>query len=271
MRLYPPAGVRAETLQYLQARLDDVRNLRLFPFSQERPDVVSSALASAGGALEALRGVGLISYDEFSEWFARFWEAITGEPLPEMPAQQELLRTPPSVSQTVTAVPVPAVAVPVPGIEIPPPPTPRFQSLGFRRLIPGPDEEKAFGRGTLRILALVEYEDGVEVDWLFSLSPNADSFAADRDVVAGELDALPAEEQVRRLQDRDRHLRWAAAPHDFKLSDDVGTVYEPQGGGAHGGLVTIRGQQGFAPALPAEATRADIDVGGAAKFTVAVA
>ena len=66
--LYSLAAVRPETLQYLQARLDDVRNLRLFPFSQERPDLVSSALASAGGALEALRDVGLISDDEFSEW-----------------------------------------------------------------------------------------------------------------------------------------------------------------------------------------------------------
>jgi hypothetical protein len=164
---------------------------------------------------------------------------------------------------------VSAVAVPVPGLEVPPPPTARFQSIGFRRLIPGPDEEKAFGPGILRILALAVFEDGVEIDWLFSLPPNADPFASERDAVAGELDALPPAEQVRRLQERDRHLRWAAAPHDIALADDVGTVYQRQGGGAHGGFVTIRGQQGFAPTLPAEATRVDVDANGA-RFALTV-
>jgi hypothetical protein len=157
----------------------------------------------------------------------------------------------------------------MPGVDVRPPPAPRFQSIGFQRLIPGHDEEKTFGAGVLRILALVQYADGVEVDWLFSLPPDTDSFAAEWDAVTRELDALPPDEQLRRLQDRGRHLRWAATPNDFGLSDDVGTVYEQQGGGAHGGFVTIRGQQGFAPTLPAEATRVYV-VADAARFTVAV-
>jgi hypothetical protein len=65
LQFYPPRLVRLEVLQYLQRRLDDVRNMRLMALHHERPDVVSSALASAGGALEALRGVGLISDEEF--------------------------------------------------------------------------------------------------------------------------------------------------------------------------------------------------------------
>jgi hypothetical protein len=254
--------VTPEARQYLQRRLDDVRNLHLMRLDDGRPDVVSSALASAGGALEAFRGVGLISHEELTEWFARFWEAITEEPLPYVP-QEEETQTATAVSQTVTAV-----AVPMPGVEVPLPPTPRFQSIGFRRLISGPDEEKALGPGVLRILALVVYGDGVEVDWLFSLPPNADTFAAERDV-AGELDELPPDEQVRRLQDRDRHLRLYATPHDFALSDDVGTVYEMQGGGAGGGPVTIHGEQGFAPTLPPEARRVYVDADGV-RFTVTV-
>jgi hypothetical protein len=255
--------VTPEALQYLQRRLDDVRNLRLMRLGRERPDVVKGALASAGGALEALRELGLISAEELQEWNARFWNAISDEQLPSVPTRTA--ETESSVSETVTAV-----AVPVPGVEVPLPPTPRFQSIGFRRLIPGPGEEKAFGPGLLRILALVVYDDGIEVDWLFSLPPNADTFAAERDAVAGELDALPPDEQVRRLRDRDRHLRWGATPHDFALSDDVGTVYEMQGGGAHGGFVTIRGQQGFAPTLPTEAKQVDVDVDGV-RFAVTVA
>jgi hypothetical protein len=261
------AAVTPDALQYLQRRLDDVRNIRLMRLDQERPDVVSSALASAGGGLEALRGVGLISHEELTEWNMRFWEAITGEPSPTLPAHEEETESATSTSQTASAV---AIAVPIPGVEVQPLPTPRFQSVGFRRLIPGPDEQKPLGSGVLRILALVAYEDGVEVDWLFSLPPDADTFAAERDAVAGELAALPLNEQVRRLQDRDRHLRWAATPHDFVLSDDVATVYERQGGGAHGsGLVTVRGQQGFAPTLPAEATHVYVDADGL-RFTVTV-
>jgi hypothetical protein len=230
----------------------------------ERPDVVSSALASAGGALEALRELGLISHEELQEWNSRFWEAITGEPLPVAPTHAEEIRTETSVTQTATAV-----AVPIPGVEVPPPPGPRFQSIGFRRLIRGPDEEKAFGPGLLRILALIVYEDGVEVDWLFSLPPGVDTFAAQRDAVARELDALPRAEQLRRLQDRDRQLRWHATPRDFALSDDTGTVYEMQGGGAHGGFVTVRGQQGFAPTLPRGATEMYVDA-DRVRFTVTV-
>lgn len=258
------ADVTPEALQYLQRRLDDLRNQRLMPLGGERPDVVSSTLAHAGGALEALRGLGLISHEEMIEWNARFWEAITGEPLPSAPTQEEVVGSATSVSQAT------AVAVPVPGVEVPPPPTPRFQSIGFRRLIPGPDEERALGPGVLRVLALVVYEDGVEVDWLLSLPPDSDLFAAERNAVAGELDALPADEQARRLQDRDVHLRWAVMPRDFALSDDVGTVYERQGGGAHGGFVSVRGQQGFAPTLPPQATRVGVDADGVS-FTVPVA
>ena len=254
-----------ETLRYLQRRLDDVRNLRLMRLDHERPDVISSTLASAGGTLEALRGVGLISHEEFTEWSARFWEAITGERLPAGPTKGEESRTETSVTETATAI-----AIPVPGVEVPAPATPRFQSIGFRRLIPGPDDEQALGPGVVRILALVVYEDGVEVDWLFSLPPNDDTYAAERDAVAGELDALPPDEQARRLRDREHHLRWAAAPRDFALSDDLGTVYERQGGGASGGFVTIRGHQGFAPTLDPEATHAYVDADGL-RFTVMVA
>jgi hypothetical protein len=224
---------------------------------------VSSALASAGGALEALRGVGLISYEELQDWNSRFWEAITGEPLPSMPTWDE------TVSETLVSHTDTAVSVAVPGVEVPAPLTPRFESTGFRRLIPGPDDEQALGPGVLRILALVEYKDGVEVDWLYSLPRSADTFAAERDAVAGELDALPADEQLRRLQHRDLRLRWATPP-DFALSDDVGTIYQPQGGGAHGGFATVRGQQGFAPTLPPEATQVYVDADGV-RFTVTVA
>jgi hypothetical protein len=256
--------VRLEVLQYLQRRLDDVRNMRLMALLHERPDVVSSALASAGGALEALRGVGLISDEEFNEWQPRLWEAITGEPLPTVRTRQGEIRTATSATTTVTAV-----AAPVPGAGVPPPPTPRFQAIGFRRLIPGPDEEQAVGPGVLRILALGQYEDGVEVDWLFSLPPDADMFAAERDAVAADLGALPPAEQVRRLQARDRRLRWSVAPGDFSLSDDVGTLYQPEGGGAYGGFVTIRGQRGFTPTLPAQATCVYVLADGA-RFTVTV-
>lgn len=218
--------------------------------------MASSTLASAGGALEALRGVGLISHEELTEWNARFWQAVTGAPLPALPAEEAELPPSAPVDRAVTAV-----AVPVPGGEWPSPPTSRVQTIGFRRLIPGPDEEQAFGPGSLRILALVEYGDGVEVDWLFSLPADAESFAGERDSVAGELAALPPDEQARRLRDRDHHLRWAAVPHDFSLSDDVGTVYEHQGGGAHGGRFTFRGQQRFAPGLPPGTRRVGIRAG----------
>jgi hypothetical protein len=253
-----------EALQYLQRRLDDARNLRLMPFTRDRPDVVSSALASAGGALEALRGVGLISDAEASEWNARFWEAITGERLPELPAvaDEDAL---PSVTDMATAV-----AVPVPGAEAAAPPIPAFQAIGFRRLIPGPDEERAHGPGVLRIVALLVFEDGVEVDWLFSFPPDADLFAPERDAVAGDLAALPPQEQADRLRYRDHLLRYRAVPYDFALSDDVGTAYQPHGGGAGGGPVTIHGHQGFTPTLPAEATRVYIDA-GEAKFTMTIA
>jgi hypothetical protein len=257
--------VTPEALKYLQRRLDDARKMRLMRLDHERPDVVSSALASAGGALEALRELGLISHEELQEWNSRFWEVITGEPLSSAPTHAEEIRTDTSVTQTVTAV-----AVPMPGVEVPLPPAPRFQSIGFRRLIRGPDEEKAFGPGLLRILALIVYEDGVEVDWLFSLPPNVDTFAAERGAVAQELDALPRDEQVRRLQDRDRQLRWHATPREFALSDDTGTAYERQGGGAHGGFVTIRGQQGFSPTIPREATEIYVDADGV-RFAVTVA
>ena len=254
-----------EALQYLQRRLDQARNLRLMRFTHEQPDVVQSSLASASGSLAALRGVGLISHEESSEWYARFMEAITGEPLPPVSEQEGEMRSETSVATTATAV-----AVPVPGLEVQPPPTPPFQAIGFRRLIPGPDEESALGPGVLRILALLVFEDGVEVDWLFSLPPNTDTFAAERDAVAGDLAALPPDEQVRRLQERDRHLRWAATPRTFALSDDVGTAYEPQSGGAHGGYVTIHGQQAFVPTLPAAATRVYVEA-DEARFTVTVA
>jgi hypothetical protein len=257
--------VRLEVLQYLQRRLDDVRNMRLLRLDDERPDVVSSGLASAGGALEALRGVGLISDEEFSEWQPRFWEAITGEPLATVPTHEREIQTATSVTKTATTV-----AVPVPGAHVPPPPTPRFQAIGLQRLIPGPEKEHAVGPGVLRILALVQYENGVEVDWLFSLPPDTDIFAAERDAVAGELVALPPAEQADRLRARDRRLRWSVAPADFSLSDDAGTVYQPEGGGAHGGCVTMRGQRGFTPTLAAEATRAYVLADGA-KLTVPLA
>jgi hypothetical protein len=259
------ATVTPEVLQYLQRRLDDARKLGLMRLDHGRPDVVSAALASAGGALEALRDLGLISHEELQEWNSRFWEVITGEPLPVVPTHAEEVRTETSVVQTETAV-----AVPIPGVKVSPPPAPRFQSIGFRRLILGPDEEKAFGPGLLRILALIVYEDGVEVDWLFSLPPNVDTFAAQRDAVARELDALPRDEQVRRLQDRDRQLRWHATPREFALSDDTGTAYEMQGGGAHGGFAAIRGQQGFSPTLPRDATEIYVDA-DEVRFAVTVA
>jgi hypothetical protein len=253
-----------EALQYLQRRLDDARNLRLMPFTRERPDVVSSALASAGGVLEALRGVGLLSDAEASEWHARFWEAITGERLPELPAvaDEDAL---PSVMDTATAV-----AVPVPGVEATAPPIAAFQAIGFRRLIAGPDEERPFGPGVLRIVALLVFEDGVEVDWLYSFPPDAELFAAERDAVAGDLAALPPQEQADRLRYRDHLLRYRAVPYDFALSDDVGTPYQPHGGGAGGGPVTIRGHQSFTPTLPAQARRVYVDA-GEARFTLSVA
>jgi hypothetical protein len=260
-----PRVVRLDVLQYLQRRLDDVRNMRLMPLDHERPDVVASALAGAGGALEALRGVSLISDEEFSQWQPRFWEAITGEPLPTVPTHEEQVRTATSVTKTATAV-----ALPVPGANVAPPPPPRFQAIAFQRLIPGPDEEHKLGPGVLRVLALVQYEDGVEVEWLFSLPPEADVVAAERDAVAGELDALPPAEHADRLRERDRRLRWSLAPGDVSLSDDVGTVYQPQSGGAHGGFITIRGHRGFTPTLAAQATRAYV-LTDDAKFTLAVA
>jgi hypothetical protein len=256
--------VRLEVLQYLQRRLDDARNMRLTALAHGRPDAVASALASAGGALEALRGVGLISDEEFSQWHPRLWEATTGEPPPQAPTHEEV-RTATSVTKTATAV-----ALPVPGANVAPPPPPRFQAIGFQRLIPGPDAEQKLGPGVLRILALVQYEDGVEVEWLFSLPPAADALAAERDAVAGELDALPPAEQADRLRARDRRLRWPLAPGNVSLSDDVGTVYQPQSGGAHGGFITIRGLRGFTPTLAAQATRAYVLADGA-KFTLTVA
>ena len=87
------SAVTPEALQYLQRRLDQARNLRLTPFTHERPDVVQSALASAGGTLEALRGVGLISHEESTQWSARFWEAITGETHPAVSEQEGEIRS----------------------------------------------------------------------------------------------------------------------------------------------------------------------------------
>ena len=102
------------------------------------------------------------------------------------------------------------------------------------------------------------------------MPPNTDTFAAERDAVAGDLAALPPDEQVRRLQERDRRLRWAARPRSFALSDDVGTVYEPQSGSTHGGYVTIHGQQAFVPTLPTAASCVYVEA-DAARFTVTVA
>jgi hypothetical protein len=258
-------AVTPEARQYLQRRLDDVRNLRLMRL-EARGDVIRSTIAHAGGALEALRGVGLVSDEEFAEWNARFWEAATGEPPPSPPEHMP----PPSKGdgEDAAATSV-AVAMAAPIGDAPPLPRPRFQEVGFRRLIPGPDEEKVFGPGRVRILALVVFDDGVDVEWLFSLARDQDLFATEREAVAKDLDALPAEEQARRLEDRDRHLRWHAAPRELGLSDDVGTAYQMQGGGAHGGFVTLRGHQGFAPTIPPEATEMYVDADHA-RFTVSV-
>jgi hypothetical protein len=61
----------------------------LMPSTRDRPDVVSSALASAGGAVEALGGVGLILDAEASEWNARVWAALTGEASESRPTRKK--------------------------------------------------------------------------------------------------------------------------------------------------------------------------------------
>lgn len=243
-----------DALRFLQRRLDDLRNSFLLG-GTERSHAASSALAYVGGALEALRETELLSHDELLAWNRRFQDAVHEGAMRREDNEDD--HKPEAVVTRATAGPRSDIRAHT-----------AFLGVRFRRLIPGPDDEAQLGNGVVRIIALLVYDNEVEVDWLFTLA-DGDTFASKRDAVVDDLAALSRDERQRRLHNRDRYLRHSAAPQRVSISDDVGTTYEPGGAASHGNHFAIRGNQRFAPSLSPDAKILHVRLDGV-RFSIPV-
>jgi hypothetical protein len=184
--------VRPAAAKFLELLLRDIREIGWSGSegdSQER-------LSRAGGALEALRAVGAIDQGELDRWVETFWDAAGGggEPEPAEPAtswERELGR--------------------------------------FRRLLVGPDVVAGYAGGSLRVIAVEDYELCVALQWLMSTETEA------------SLDALPP---------------------DVSFTDDHGYEYRPVAQEFHGTLSAIHGRAFFLPGLRRDVGTVDAHVGG---------
>jgi hypothetical protein len=186
---YPPR-VQPTTAKFLERLLRDMREI-----GRSGPDrAIQERLPHAGGALEALRAVGAIDQDECDRWVVMFWNAANGGGVPDEPAP------------------------------------PAERSLGrFRRLLVGSDSVGAYAGGSLRVIAVEDYEFCVGLQWLISTEDES------------ALDALPP---------------------DAGLTDDRGRDYLPVGQEFHGTLSAIHGRAFFRPGLEHDVATLDARVGG---------
>jgi len=112
--------------------------------------------------------------------------------------------------------------------------------------------------GRVRILKVERYEESVNVEWHVTLEPDPDAELAEQletlDSKADKAWSLERLEEHIRLIDVLKLTAFFGQLEHLRLSDDLGTVYQMQGGGGSTGQAEGTWEQKFEPAVPNEAS-----------------
>jgi hypothetical protein len=221
--------VKPEAQRYLAQQLAALRKSRRRGVEAES---ARSAIGRYNSALRALRAVGAVSDEEFSDWMGRAVEAAGGPPAMVGRASITL------ESGTVVGQVASRRAALPPPEDLP----------TFLRLVPAPNEEYDFFAGRLRIVGVEMYETEMAVHWRMAPLPDVDA-ALPEEAEAGDRDTLglPDDEReaIRLRRQRDN---WRLF-HHFVFSDDAGHRYRSAGSGASGSLDVLVGRLIITPGL----------------------
>lgn len=186
----------------------------------DREAAVSARMAHAGGTVEALREVGAVSPAEASEWFSRLMQAAQGDGVPPESGAR------PSVDDS---------------------PVPAFSGENFRRLSPGPLEERTDHSLAFRALTLEDYGEECVVQFVVRHRPEPGDLTGTQ---SARHRSPPTFDQIARsIRER------------ISLLDDHGTKYRRADLTAFADGLTVHARQHFVPGPPPAARRLTFTAG----------
>lgn len=212
------------------------------PMGRERtPEEKSQGFSSFMSALQALKSVGAVDDSEIHDWSNRCLEALGEE-------QLEPLEPRPGV----------AVARAISFSDGPPPvPVPR-PVPEFRRLVPAatPAAVSLHG-GRFQVLGVEIYDTQLAVAWRLAPMPSEESLSR-RQLNELDQDTQGLPEDVREVMRLGLVERRRMHSSTCQVTDDVGTQYQPMGGGSGGSQGELVGRTRYWPAPPSAARRLSV-------------
>jgi hypothetical protein len=191
------------------------------------------------GTLDGLLYVNAIDWEEHYVWTGKMLTAL-GFAVPERPSS--------TTTPFGTTMTMPLIYL-ADGDPPQPPPIVRPKSH-LLNSVPGPDVDYPFHGSLFRVDQVETYSSSVVVSWRLTGSPNvAEIFPREMEELEADLVGLDdwAADELRRKIER-RLGQWGL--YKFTLSDDLGTVYEPQGSSRGNRFGVMEGLQVFNPTTP---------------------
>lgn len=230
---WPPTDARDRAVRYAESLLAALG---------DEPD--DAALRYAASALAALREVGVISLEQWGDWYGRFFSHGSNvEGVYAGPSGWMFLATSGDDPDVGEALPEEEYRI--------------FDARDLAQVIAGPFPLQ----GGLTLTSVELYADGVRLNWHgLRESPGQLPVVDDEASIDEQMAALEAH----------KSFAW---PYTVKpMRDDLGTEYREAGGGGGGWTIhrpkLIMASSMFTPAVPTKATQLEVQVVGVGAVTV---
>ena len=219
--------------------VESVANARAYRHLRSDLEVRRSAFMHFSGILSGLLYVKAIDWGEHYLWTGKMLTAL-GFAVPEQPSSRT---TPFGTTMTMPLIYL--------GDGDPPDPPPVVHPKShLLQSVPGPNEDYPFHGSLFRVDQVEMYTSSIMVSWRLTGSPNVpEIFPEEMAELEADLVGLDdwAADELRSKIER-RLEQWGL--YKFTLSDDLGTVYEPQRGSRGNRFGVMEGLQAFNPTVP---------------------